>query len=93
VQRAQIILQSAKGQKPGEVAQRFDLSVSSKRARIKRFSTQGLLGIGFATLSGESIGVLFSLYVASLLFISAGLLAYILLRPRFLKIAAVEGRV
>jgi hypothetical protein len=51
----------------------------------------GLLGIGFATLSGESLGVLFSLYVSSLLFISAGLLAYFLLRPRFLKAGAVEG--
>jgi MFS family permease len=52
----------------------------------------GLLGIGFATLSGESLGVLFSLYVSSLLFISAGLLAYFLLRPRFLKAGAVEAR-
>ena len=51
----------------------------------------GLLGIGFATLSGESLGVLFSLYVASLLLISGGLLAYLLLRPRFLKEDVVEG--
>ncbi len=51
----------------------------------------GLLGIGFATLSGESLGVLFSLYVASLLFISGGMLAYLLLRPRFLKEGEVEG--
>ena len=51
----------------------------------------GLLGIGFATLSGESLGVLFSLYVASLLLISGGMLAYLLLRPRFLKVDLVEG--
>lgn len=44
----------------------------------------GLLGIGFATLTGESLGVLFSLYAAGLLFVSAGILAYLLLRPRFL---------
>jgi predicted MFS family arabinose efflux permease len=51
----------------------------------------GLIGIGFATLSGESLGVLFSLYVASLLLISGGMLAYLLLRPRFLKASVVEG--
>jgi MFS family permease len=51
----------------------------------------GLLGIGFASLSGESVGVLYSLYISSLLFISAGLLAYFLLQPRFLKTGAVEG--
>jgi predicted MFS family arabinose efflux permease len=51
----------------------------------------GLIGIGFATLSGESLGVLFSLYVASLLLISGGMLAYLLLRPRFLKAGVVEG--
>jgi hypothetical protein len=45
----------------------------------------GLIGIGFATLSGESRGVLFSLSVAGILFVVAGLLAYMLLRPRFLK--------
>ena len=44
----------------------------------------GLLGTGFATLAGEAIGVLFSLYAAGLLFVSAGILAYLLLRPRFL---------
>ena len=46
----------------------------------------GLLGIGFATLSGESLGVLFNLYISSLLFITAGLLAYFILQPRFLKV-------
>jgi predicted MFS family arabinose efflux permease len=51
----------------------------------------GLLGIGFASLSGESVGVLYSLYISSLLFISGGLLAYFLLQPRFLKTGAVEG--
>jgi MFS family permease len=45
----------------------------------------GLLGIGFATLSGESLGALFSLYTAALLFIFAAVLAYIILQPRFLK--------
>ena len=45
----------------------------------------GLLGIGFATFSGESLGVLVDLYVSSLLYISGGLLAYFLLLPRFLK--------
>jgi MFS family permease len=44
----------------------------------------GLLGIGFATLSGESLGALFSLYSAALLFIFAAILAYIILQPRFL---------
>jgi MFS family permease len=51
----------------------------------------GLFGIGFASLSGESVGVLNSLYISSLLFISGGLLAYFLLQPRFLKTGAVEG--
>lgn len=45
----------------------------------------GLIGIGFATLSGESLGALFNLYAASLLFIFAAILAYIILQPRFLK--------
>ena len=45
----------------------------------------GLLGIAFASLSGESVGALFSLYIAALLFIAGGLMAYFLLRPRFLK--------
>jgi len=45
----------------------------------------GLLGIGFATLSGESLGALFSLYTAALLFILAAVLAYIILQPRFLR--------
>jgi MFS family permease len=47
-------------------------------------AVMGLLGIGFATLVGESIGVLFSLYISALLYISGGLLAFFLLRPRFL---------
>ena len=51
----------------------------------------GLFGIGFASLSGESVGVLYSLYISSLLFIFAGLLAYFLLQTRFLKTGAVEG--
>jgi predicted MFS family arabinose efflux permease len=50
----------------------------------------GLLGIGFATLAGESLGSVFSLYVASLLFIAGGLLANFLLRPMFLKARADE---
>ena len=52
----------------------------------------GLLGIGFATLSGESVGISFSLYISVLLFISGGLLAYFLLLPRFLKASAVAGQ-
>lgn len=52
----------------------------------------GLFGIGFASLSGESVGVLYSLYISSLLFISAGLLAFFLLQPRFLKTGAVERK-
>ncbi len=50
----------------------------------------GLFGIGFASLSGESVGVLFSLYISSLLFIFGGLLAYFLLQPRFLKTGTEE---
>ena len=53
VQRAQIILQSAKGQKPDEIAQRVGLSVGSIRARIKRFSSQGLLGLFDQPRSGR----------------------------------------
>jgi predicted MFS family arabinose efflux permease len=53
-------------------------------------SIMGLMGIAFATLVGESVGVLFSLYIASLLYISAGLLAFFLLRPRFLKEGTAE---
>jgi MFS family permease len=51
----------------------------------------GLLGIGFATLSGESMGAIFSLYVSALLFICGGLLAYILLQPRFLEENTAEA--
>ena len=54
-------------------------------------AVMGLMGIGFATLVGESVGVLFSLYIASLLYISAGLLAFFLLRPWFLKEDTAEG--
>jgi MFS family permease len=50
----------------------------------------GLLGIGFATLSGESMGAIFSLYVSALLFICGGLLAYVLLQPRFLEEGTAE---
>jgi len=50
----------------------------------------GLLGIGFATLSGESMGAIFSLYISALLFICGGLLAYVLLQPRFLQASTVE---
>jgi MFS family permease len=43
----------------------------------------GLIGIGFATLTGESLGELFSLYAAALLSVIGGTLAYIILQPRF----------
>jgi DHA3 family macrolide efflux protein-like MFS transporter len=42
----------------------------------------GLIGIGFATLGGESLGVTVSLYISSLLFISAGVIAFFILRER-----------
>jgi len=45
----------------------------------------GLIGIGFATLSGESLGELFSLYAAALLTMIGGTLAYVILQPRFIK--------
>jgi hypothetical protein len=45
----------------------------------------GLLGIGFATLPGVSIGAISSLYAAGLLFIAAEVLAYVLLQARFLR--------
>ena len=51
-----------------------------------------LLGIGLATLSGESLGVLFSLHISALLYISGGVLAYFLLRPRFSRAGTVEGQ-
>jgi predicted MFS family arabinose efflux permease len=42
----------------------------------------GLLGMGFATLCGASLGVVPSLCISATLFICGGLLAYFLLRPR-----------
>jgi hypothetical protein len=45
----------------------------------------GLLGIGFAALSGESMGVIFSLYVSTFLLISAGVLAFLILQDRVLQ--------
>jgi MFS family permease len=45
----------------------------------------GLIGIGFATLGGESLGVMISLYVSALLFVSAGLLAFFILQDRVLR--------
>ncbi len=45
----------------------------------------GLIGIGFATLGGESLGAVNSLYVSALLFISAGLLAFFILQNRNLR--------
>ena len=51
----------------------------------------GLLGIGFATLSGESMGAIFSLYISALLFICGGMLAYVLLQPRFLEKGTAEA--
>ena len=53
VQRAQIILQSAKGQKPGEIAPRVGLSMDSIRTRVKRFNSQGLLGLFDEPRSGR----------------------------------------
>ncbi len=52
----------------------------------------GLIGIGFAILSGESVGTVFSLYISVLLFISGGLLAYFLLRSRVLEAGASDGQ-
>lgn len=48
-------------------------------------AVMSLLGIGLATLSGESMGVVFTLYLSPLLFMFAGLLAFFTLRDRFLK--------
>ena len=45
----------------------------------------GLIGIGFATLGGESLGAVNSLYVSALLFISGGLLAFFILQDRILR--------
>lgn len=53
MQRAQTILQSAKGQKPGEIAQTVGLRVGSIRTRIKRFNAQGLLGLFDLPRSGR----------------------------------------
>jgi transposase len=53
VQRAQIILQSAKRQKPGEIAPSVGLSVGSIRTRVKRFNSQGLLGLFDEPRSGR----------------------------------------
>ncbi|MFN2136320.1 MAG: MFS transporter [Candidatus Promineifilaceae bacterium] len=50
----------------------------------------GLLGIGFASLAGDALGVHTSLAVAAALFIGAGLLAFVLLQPRFLEEAAAS---
>ena len=52
----------------------------------------GLLGIGLATFSGESLGTVFSMYISALLFISGGLFAYFILRPRILEAGAVKGQ-
>lgn len=52
----------------------------------------GLIGIGFAIMSGESVGTVFSLYISVLLFISGGLLAYFLLRSRVLEAGASDGQ-
>ena len=52
----------------------------------------GLLGIGLATFSGESLGTVFSMYISALLFLSGGLFAYFLLRPRILEAGAVKGQ-
>ena len=46
----------------------------------------GLLGMGFATLAGESLGVLSSLTISAVLFICAGLLAFFILQDRFLNV-------
>jgi len=53
VQRAQIILQSAKRQKPGEIAPSVGVSVGSIRTRVKRFNSQGLLGVFDEPRSGR----------------------------------------
>ncbi len=50
----------------------------------------GLLGIGFATLGGEALGVIISLSVSALLFISAGLLAFFILQDRFLRVGQTK---
>lgn len=52
----------------------------------------GLLGIGLATFSGESLGTVFSMYISALLFIAGGLFAYFLLRPRMIGAGAVKGQ-
>lgn len=53
-------------------------------------AVMSILGIGFATLSGESLGVIISLYISALLYIAAGVLAYYLLQARLLKVGLVN---
>ncbi|MFQ5944017.1 MAG: MFS transporter [Anaerolineales bacterium] len=50
----------------------------------------GLLGIGFAMLGGESLGVIISLYVSTVLFISAGLLAFFILQDKVLRAGQIK---
>ena len=55
-------------------------------------AVMSILGIGFATLSGESLGVIISLYISALLYIAAGVLAFYLLQARLLKVGLVNGK-
>lgn len=52
----------------------------------------GLLGIGLATFSGESLGAVFGMYISASLFISGGLFCYFVLTPRILEAGAVKRR-
>jgi transposase len=53
VQRAQILLHSTAKQKSDEIAQQVDLSVGSIRGWIKRFNSEGLLGLFDRPRSGR----------------------------------------
>jgi predicted MFS family arabinose efflux permease len=45
----------------------------------------GLIGIGFATLGGEALGVITSLYISAVLFLTAGALAFFILRDKVIE--------
>jgi MFS family permease len=52
----------------------------------------GLLGMGFATFAGEAVGVVLSMTVGAILYISAGVLAFVILQERFIREGSVAAK-